>query len=185
LKTTSPIYPPRKGARITIFENQYLWTYSLSADFGAYTKEYFVTDYGQRVGVVAVRRGSVLLIRQYRLLIDGLSWEIPGGGVNGDETTEAAAVRECQEEAGITCRRLEPLITYHPGLDTLRNPTTIFFTEDFEEAPKAIAEGVEVVGCEWTPFRRCIEMVFERQITDSMSIVALLACRVSERGQIA
>ncbi len=124
-------FTPRKGPCTTNFENQYQRTYTISADFGAYAKEYFVTNYGRRVGVVAVRSGSVLLVRQYRLLIDGLSWEIPGGGVNRDETPEAAAMRECQEEAGIRCKSLVPLISYHPSVDVWKNYTYVYSSPNF------------------------------------------------------
>lgn len=48
-------------------------------------------------GVVAVDPGGrVLMVRRS----DDGTWGLPGGGVEPEETWQAAAVRECQEETG-------------------------------------------------------------------------------------
>lgn len=166
---------PRIGPREVVYANAHQQVYRVAADFGAYRKEYFVTDYGRRVGLVVLRGESVLLVRQYRLLIERLSWEIPGGRVDEGETFEAAAVRECREETGIVCRRLKPLLSFHPGLDTLHNPTQLFFTDEFAEIAAHDRHAGEVDHHVWLPLARCLEMIREQQIVDSLSIVALLA----------
>ena len=89
------------------------------ARFDGFSKEYYVSDHGQRAALVAVRNGEVLLVRQYRLLINGLSYEIPGGRIDENEAPEAAAIRECLEETGIRCLNAKSLIGYHPSLDIL------------------------------------------------------------------
>lgn len=72
----------------------------VTADFAGFTKGYFVTDYGQHAGLMVVQGESALLVRQYRLLIDQVPWEIPGERVDDGETPEVATVRECLEETG-------------------------------------------------------------------------------------
>jgi len=74
---------------------------------------------------VVLKDDKGLLVRQYRLLIDGLSWEIPGGGVEANENPEDAALRECLEETGISCRNLHTLVSFHVGLDNVHNPTSV------------------------------------------------------------
>ncbi len=37
-------------------------------------------------------------------------WEIPGGGIDGDESSDVTALRELWEEAGITDARIGPVI---------------------------------------------------------------------------
>ena len=167
--------PPRIGPREIVYKDRYQQIYRVAADFGDFTKEYFVRDCGERAGVVVIREGSVLLVRQYRLLISGLSLEVPGGRVDEGETPEAAAIRECTEETRILCRDVKPLVSFQPGLDTAQNPTHLFYTKDFVEtgAPRGAAN--EVDGHVWIPLARCIDMVFAVTIMDSLSIVALLA----------
>jgi ADP-ribose pyrophosphatase len=166
---------PRIGPRQVVYHDQYQQIYRVTADFASFTKEYFVRDSGQRAGVVVVQGEGVLLVRQYRLLLDDLSWEIPGGKVDDGETPEAAAVRECLEETGIHCHNLQPLIYFHPGLDTIHNPSHLFYTHEFVETPGEYIHTQEVSGHMWIPLPRCIEMISARQLMDSLSIIGLLA----------
>ena len=137
--------------------------------FDGFKKEYYVSDCGQRAAVVAVRKEEVLLVRQYRLLINDISYEIPGGKVDENETLEIAAFRECLEETGIKCFHLKPLFNYHTSLETVKNYTTIFFSEEVEEIQSANQEHRV-----WVPLSSCLEMVMSGKITDSLSVIALL-----------
>ena len=153
-----------------VYQDRNQKIYRIVARFDGFSKEYYVSDHGQRASVVAVRNSEVLLVRQYRLLINGLSYEIPGGRVDENETPEAAAIRECLEETGVQCLNLKPLISYHPSLDIWKNYTYVFYSEEIKEIEKDNSERRV-----WIPLERCIEMVFAQQIVDSLSIVALLA----------
>ena len=106
------------------------------ARFDGFEKEYFVSDHGLRAAVVAVRNDTILLVRQYRLLINGLSYEIPGGRIDENETPEQAAIRECLEETGIVCSNLKSLIDYLPSLDIWKNHTYVFYTEEITNGEK-------------------------------------------------
>lgn len=140
------------------------------ARFDGFSKEYFVSDHGQRTAVLALKKTEVLLVRQYRLLINELSYEVPGGKIDGNETPEDAAVRECLEETGIRCSNLKPLIDYLPSLDIWKNHTHVFYSEEAMELEKNKSDRRI-----WMPLEQCINMVFTRKIVDSLSIIALLA----------
>ncbi len=171
------MHPPTFGPRKVVYQDPFQQIYSVTADFGDFTKQYFVRDTGQRAGVVVLDKGSVLLVRQYRLQINGLSYEIPGGKVEDGEAPEAAAVRECLEEAGIRCRSLHPLLFFHPGLDILHNPTHLFYTDDWVADDHTRSDPKEVQGKVWVPLPDAVKMISERKIVDSLSIIALLACK--------
>ena len=155
-----------------IFRNQFLRLYSVRANFGHYEKEYFITEKGTRVGVLLLRDDSVLLVRQYRFLINDLSWEIPGGGVMQGETLEEAAIRECCEEAGVVCRSVTPLFDYPQGIDVTDSHAYLFHSSDFSD--KGGIQGTETDARKWVPLDECIRMVFAGEIKDSMTIMALL-----------
>jgi len=142
------------------------------AQFDGFSKEYFVCDHGQRAAVLVVKDGKVLLTRQYRFLLNGLSYEIPGGRIDDKETPEMAAIRECQEETGVLCANLTPLIDYLPSLDIWKNHTYVFYSGEARETEKGKSDQRT-----WIPLEHCIDMVFAREITDSLSIIALLAYR--------
>jgi 8-oxo-dGTP pyrophosphatase MutT (NUDIX family) len=167
--------PPKIGPKELVHENDFYQIVRVPVDFGGFTKEYFVREDGKHVGMVVVRGDTVLLVRQYRLLIDDLSWEIPGGGVDEGEEPEQAAVRECAEETGLLCRNLKPVIRFHLGLDNIHNPTWVFYSDDFEDTGKADNDPKEVIESKWVPLDDCIEMIYSQQISGAFSIVALLA----------
>ena len=158
-----------------VYQNQYQRIYRIVAKFGDFTKEYFVNETGIRVGVVAIQGGKVLLVRQYRLLIDGLSWEIPGGSLNKGETLKEAAVRECLEETGVRCSNLRPLTFFYPGTDVSNNPTHIFFSDSvFKTNESRKVEMSELTHSEWVPLEDCIKMILRHAILDSFTMLGLL-----------
>lgn len=142
----------------------------VSADFDGFCKDYFVADHGERVALVAVRDGHVLLTRQYRLIVDDLSLEVPGGGLKPGELPETGAVRECCEETGVVCSNVRPLLCFHPGLDICRNYTHIFWTDECVDSG-GVSDGKRL----WVPLMKCIEMISSQQIVDGLSIASLLA----------
>lgn len=176
--------PSRVGPRQVVYENQYQQVYKVRLEFRTHSKEIFVTDYGQRAGVIVEGRDGILLVRQYRHLIDSISWEIPGGKVDAGEGSAEAARRECLEETGIACGELKPLLVFHPGLDTLYNPTCLFHATEFKEIDgvEASHEG-EVCGRSWMPLDECIAMISSGVIVDSFSVIGLLSYKTFVRSK--
>lgn len=166
---------PKIGPRELVHENPFHRIYRVVAQFDGFQKEYFVNTYGARVGLVIADGNKILFVRQYRLLVHGLTWELPGGKVHENETPEAAARREALEEAGLECDALRPLIFAQPGVDTFENPTSVFYTESFEQISEVKTDPREVVERVWLPLPRALAMIFQREIVDSMTVVGLLA----------
>lgn len=168
--------PLKIGPREVVYTNPHQQIYRVVVDFEGFTKEIYVADTGRRAGIVAVRDGRVLLTQQYRLLINEVSWEIPGGKVDDNETPEAAAVRECLEETGVRCLHPHPLLFYHVGLDTAHNPTHVFYSEEVAESPEPHqVHRQEVCGSAWMDLPDCLRMIGEQRIVDGLTIMALLA----------
>jgi len=164
-----------------IYQNKFLRLYSVEADFGEFSKEYFLVDKGQRAGTIVLRDDNVLLVSQYRFLVNGMSWELPGGGRSNGETYEQAAIRECKEEAGITCHSLEQVFRYQQGIETTIAPAQIFKCTNFSESPEF--ENEETDERRWFPVTDALEMIMDGRIADSMTIIGLLAFdRLSNRS---
>ena len=63
---------------------------------------------------VVIREGRVLLTRRAEGQHLAGMWEFPGGKLEGGESPEAAVVRECREECGITVEVIDIFdVTHH------------------------------------------------------------------------
>lgn len=69
---------------------------------------------GSVVLIPEPRPGHVILIRQYRYVIDRWIWELPAGSLEPGERLDRAARRECEEEIGLRPTRLTRLASYYP-----------------------------------------------------------------------
>jgi len=154
----------------TVYQDHIRRIYRKVAEFDGFNKQYLVSESGERAAILVSSGSYVLLTRQYRLLIDGISLEIPGGKVDDNETPEETAARECFEETGVRCQNLTPLQNYYPGLDITYNPTYIFYSDCPEMSSVKRTERAV-----WLPLDMCLEMVFAGKILDAMTIIALLA----------
>ncbi len=158
------------GPKDLVYQDRNQKVHKIVAQFDEFSKEYFVSDRGQRSALMAIRNGKVLFVRQYRLIINALSYEIPGGRIDEDETPESAAIRECFEETGIKCSNLKPLISYHPSLDIEKCYTYVFLSENCNELSEDDSDRRV-----WISLSRCIDMIFEGKIVDSLTIITILA----------
>ena len=148
-----------------IYEDDYKRIERITANFDGFSKEYFVSDYGEKAAVLVLRDNYVLLVRQYRLLINRLSFEVPGGAVDDGETPKGSAIRECMEETGVMTNNLKSLIEYDPDLEYTKNHTYVFYTEE-----RGNSHFSEKKNHEWVPMSKCLKMIEDGVITDSLSI---------------
>jgi ADP-ribose pyrophosphatase len=59
--------------------------------------------------------GKLILIRQFRYVVNQWLWELPAGSLEEGEAPARAAVRECQEEIGLRPTRTKKLGTFYPS----------------------------------------------------------------------
>ncbi len=153
-----------------VYEDRFKKIERIIAQFDGFKKEYFVSDFGEKSAVLVIQGDNVLLARQYRMLINQLSYEIPGGKVDESERPEEAAIRECLEETGVVCMNLKPLITYNPDLEYTKNRTHVFYTNQIESNPTPDNRILE-----WVSIDKCLKMVKQGIISDSLSIITIMA----------
>ena len=138
-------------------------------------KTYPILHVGLTVGVVPfVDPERVLLVRQFRHLARGDSWELPGGGGLPGETPEAAAQRELREEGGYRAGRLTFLTRFLPSAAYLDETAHCFIGEELVADPLAFDDD-EFFERRVVPFREAVAMALDDHITESVSKVALLA----------
>ncbi len=166
---------PRLGPKTLLHETPWHRVFHVEVDFGIFKKSYYPIVHGMRSGVVVPRGDEILLVRQYRLQVEGEALEIPGGKVDSGEDPGAAAMRECFEETGVKCSSVTSLIQYIPGMDLIDNPTQVFLAEGIAAVEPFRPNDREVREVLWLPLSECLAMVFSGRILCALTIVGLLA----------
>lgn len=118
--------------------------------------------------------GMVTLVRQHRIAIDRMTWEIPAGKL--DEKGEdplAAAKRELEEETGLRAAqwRLLTTIDTTPGFCDER--LSVFLAADLTQHDAHTDED-EFLRLRKLPLEEAVALCMKGEITDSKTIVGLL-----------
>ncbi|AMV36938.1 NUDIX domain-containing protein [Planctomyces sp. SH-PL62] len=136
---------------------------------------YGVVEFKNRaVGVLPVEDdGSVWLVGQHRYPLDAYSWEIPEGGCPISESPEATAIRELKEETGLSCRSLELVATSHLS-NSVSDEIAYIFRATGLTPGESEPEGTERLEVCRVPWDEAWRMLRRGEITDSMSVIAIL-----------
>jgi ADP-ribose pyrophosphatase len=125
------------------------------------------------VGVIACRGTDVLLIRQYRFIVDEYVWAIPSGGVEEGESLEKAAVRELQEETGYAAERIEPMLSCYASYGCSNQRFEIFLADDVRETRNKF-DSAEVLSVCWFRREAVLAMVEQNGVVDNLSLSPIL-----------
>ena len=140
---------------------------------------YAVVDTRIATGVVALTENNdVYLVGQYRFPVEAYSWEIIEGGSEPGEEPLAAAKRELKEEAGITAQHWEAL--GHPLhlSNCISSEESRLYLATGLTLGESSPDGTEILKIKTLPLRECLELVLSGEITDAMSVIAImLVCR--------
>ena len=134
----------------------------------------FVRHPGAAAVVAVDEAGRVCLVRQYRHGIEDFLWEIPAGKLDPGEAPEACAVRELDEETGVTARRWTPLGMYIPAPEHLHrsDPPVPGARSSTVGAPTPDAD--EELELAWMPIGEAIGKILRGEWNDGKTALALL-----------
>jgi 8-oxo-dGTP pyrophosphatase MutT (NUDIX family) len=126
------------------------------------------------IGIVPLdSEGYTWLVGQYRYTLEQYSWEIPeGGGPKGTSMLESAQ-RELLEETGITALRWTPLLEMHTSNSVTDEYGVAYVAQELSFGASA-PEETEELHVRRLPFAEVVEMVLSGEITDSLSMIAIL-----------
>lgn len=113
------------------------------------------------------------LVGQYRYPLKAYSWEIPEGGGPLDINTEISAKRELVEETGLSATKLTEIQRMHLSNSVSNELAIIYLAQELTQG-EAEPEETEDLMVKKVPFATAYNMVLNGEITDSMSVAAIL-----------
>jgi 8-oxo-dGTP pyrophosphatase MutT (NUDIX family) len=125
------------------------------------------------VGVVAIDDDDrVVLVGQHRYTLGNDSWEIPEGGVPGDEDAVVGAQRELREETGLTASSWRELCRLELS-NSVTDETAVLFIATGLSHGESDPEPTESLQVRWVPFAEALAMTLDGRIVDALTVVAI------------
>lgn len=134
------------------------------------------------VAVVAIHDDKILLVKQYRISVDKIIYEVPAGMIEHDENPKDAALRELEEETGYRAKNIEYLTEFYstPGFCTEK--LSIFYAKDLEFVGQNLDEGENLEVVEM-PLEEAMSMIESGEIMDGKTISSILFYDKFSRGK--
>jgi ADP-ribose pyrophosphatase len=148
---------------------------------GSQAETYHALAQSDYVNVMCLHvSGDIVLVRQFRPILDDWTIEFPGGLRDGDELPAVTAMREVEEETGLVVKELVPLLESCADVGRLSNKLFGFFA--LVEGELGSTEiGVEAM---FVPSGRIRAMATngEMAIAANIGLIYLAGCHARIRG---
>jgi 8-oxo-dGTP pyrophosphatase MutT (NUDIX family) len=116
---------------------------------------------------------NTYLVGQFRFPLGQYSWEMPeGGGILGVEPLDSAK-RELLEETGLKAQNWTEIQRLHLSNSVSDELSIIYLARDLQQF-EAEPEDTEQLIVHKLPFERIYQMVCNGEITDAMTVAAVL-----------
>lgn len=136
--------------------------------------DFFVISTPDWVNVVALTPDDeLLLIEQWRMGIDAVTLEIPGGMVDPGEDPAAAAARELVEETGYEAARISRLGAVHPNPAIQGNRCHTFLAEGCVRTQTPSFDGNERIHTRLVPWAEATRLAARGTISHALVVAAL------------
>jgi len=137
------------------------------------------------IGILALdEQLNTWLVGQWRYPLNAYSWEIPEGGGPLDENPLISAQRELKEETGLIAKDYKELCRLHTSNSATDEYAIIYLAKNLVQGEAEPEESEDLV-VKKLPFEDALQMVMRGEITDSLSMAAILKTKILlDRGEL-
>jgi 8-oxo-dGTP pyrophosphatase MutT (NUDIX family) len=134
------------------------------------------------IGVIPLDKdNNTWIVGQYRYALNQYSWEIPeGGGKIGVDPLDSAK-RELLEECGLIAHKWEKIMEMHLSNSTTDEHSLVYVARDLEYT-ESEPEETEQLIIKKIPFEELYQMVNRGEVTDGISVAAVLKVKLMMAG---
>lgn len=136
-----------------------------------YTRE-IVVHRGSAVIVPVFYDETVALVRQYRHPAGKYLLEVPAGSLEDGEEPRVGAMRELEEEIGVTAAKIEKIAEFYVSPGFLTEKMFVFLATELTETAQRL-ESDELIELERLTFVQAYDMIRDGRIEDAKTIVGL------------
>ena len=164
-----------KGAWISMYTDSMAFANGNTAHWD------FIHHNGAAAMVAEDADGKLIMIRQWRPGAEGEIIELPAGGINPQEDSMVAAIRELREETGAVCEEAKPLLMIQPSPAYNDEKVHIFYGKVTGYTELALDEN-EFVTVERYALEDLIEKIMQGEISDSKTVAGIFAYQELKRS---
>lgn len=123
--------------------------------------------------VPIVDNNRIMLVKQYRPVIDKKIWELPAGIIDKNETPFQAAKRELEEETGMKAGKIKKMGTFYSSPGFTDELTTIFAAMDLKKAEQKLDRDEDII-VKTFKIDKLLKMIKEKKLMDSKTVLGVL-----------
>ena len=144
---------------------------------GKNAKREVVHHHGGAAIVPVGKNGEVYLVRQYRYPMGRELLEIPAGKLEPGEDPRAAAIRELEEECGLTADEIVDLHPVYPSVGYDTEAIHMYLATGLHETKCQPDEDVFLDRLSY-PLDTLVEMVMQGEICDAKTVAGILKAKI-------
>lgn len=135
----------------------------------------FIGHKGAAAAIPVTDEGKIILVKQWRNSLDRFTYEIPAGGLEGeDEPMIEAAARELEEETGYKSDDLEFLISLRTTVAFCNERIDVFVAKNLVKTKQNLDRDEEIEIREFS-MDELFTMIRSGEMQDSKTVSAILA----------
>ena len=129
-------------------------------------------DHKGASAVLPVEGEYIYLVQQYRYPVGRVTWEIPAGKREKDQTFAQCARAELKQETGMTARSLKKVLMFHPSNAFSSEELHLYVATGLKRGKDSPDED-EFINLKKFPLSHAYRMLEKGEINDAKTIIML------------